>query len=940
MPLGLHNEWRRLDRLLDTLLDAPPDQRDVVAMELSGGVETVFTELRALAAECERSHPFLNQSAAERFASLFDGGVFHVPNVLAERYRILEELGQGGMARVYRARDLKHSRDVAVKVLRPELGALVGPARFLKEIEIIAQLQHPHIVPLHDSGESDGLLYYVMAYEDGLSVRQRLVRDGTVPVVEAIAILRDVCEALTYAHAHGIVHRDIKPDNVLLAANHALVADFGIARLMAGGTPGADTQTVPGMLVGTPAYMAPEQATPNANVDHRADLYATGVLAYEMLVGKPPFVGESYDAVLVAHRTQPPVPVSRLLPAIPARLDALIMRCLEKQPADRWQNADDILRELERVDEAGATSLPLRPSFPRWRRASLAVGLAGVAMVSAAVWWRTRERLDIDPNRVAVVRFRNSTGVDSMDLFGTIIADVIPNGLARTGAVNVVPAAAVMAVTGPQSPDSAPNDIPSVARATGAGIVVTGSYFRQGDSLAVQTEIIDVARGRPLAPIDLIAVPYVDPQRAVMTVLERVAVALAGRVNPRISGLVAVSHLPMSMAAYREYAEALDLYFRDETSQALPHAYEAIRLDSTSTSALLWAALMEWGESWNLPKVDSLLRRVDSLKTQLPPYDRAHLDWLRAYLDGNLEGVLNAARRRPDLAGGSAVVQANIRLNRVDQAYALITDVMKRPRDQRHPISWTFLTQILHMRGQHERELEEARQGLAEMRVAASKPAIVELLGYETRALAALGRMEDLRRALDELHTLRPSSESFASATQELRWHGHPDSATAIGRLTVQWYHDALTDSSDRRVRLLLAQTLFELGRWNDARTAFAELAAEKPPATFTMERGLSRDIIPVAYLGIDDARRGDTTAANAVIKQLAESDGTYRFGEREYWEALIAAELGQCERTVALLNQSLEKGTSVYDGSRMEAFMFKHLEKCRAFETFRARPR
>lgn len=244
------------------------------------------------------------------------------------------------------------------------------------------------------------------------------------------------------------------------------------------------------------------------------------------------------------------------------------------------------------------------------------------------------------------------------------------------------------------------------------------------------------------------------------------------------------------------------------------------------------------------------------------------------------------------------------------------------------------------MRGQHERELEEARKGLAEMRVAASEPAIVELLGYETRALAALGRMEDLQRALDELHTLRPASQWFASATRELGWHGHPDSAAAIGRLTAQWYHDALTHSSDRQVRLLLAQTLFELGRWNEARTTFAELAAEKLPANFTRERGLSKDIIPFAYLGIDDARRGDTTAANAAIKQLAESDGTYRFGEREYWEALIVAELGQCERTVALLNQSLEKGTSVYDGSGMEAVTFKHLEKCRAFETFRARPR
>jgi len=933
--LGTPNDWQQIEPLIDAVLDAPPDRREAVARELSGGDDAVFARLQDLAADCARNHRLLDRPAAERFVSLFDADPFPVPDLLAERYRITRELGRGGMARVYLARDLKHSRDVAVKVLRPELAAFVGPARFLKEIEIVAQLRHPHIVPLHDSGESDGLLFYVMPYEEGLSLRQRLERDGPLPVREAIGILRDVCEALACAHAAGIVHRDIKPDNVLLSANHALVADFGVARLVTDAAAEAEAQTVPGVFIGTPVYMAPEQAMPDVRVDHRVDLYAFGVLAHELLVGKPPFVGDSYEAVLAAHLTQVPAPVKTHRPEVPPELDELIMRCLAKKPADRWPSADEILRRLERIGTAGVRSGVVPTSLHRWRWASLAAGVAALAVLSLA-WWRTHDRTDIDPNRVAVVRFRNGTGIDSMKVFGSIIADVITNGLARTGAVNVAPAAAVMAAMAPQTEKPAPNDPPSIARATGAGIIVTGSYFARGDSLAIQAEMIDVARGRPLTPIDLVTVPFADQQRGVPAVLEHVAVALSGHVNPRIADLVGVSKLPMSMAAYREYAEALDLYARGERARALRHAYQAIGLDSTSASALLLAAVMEWGETLDLPKVDSLLRIVERSKTELAPYDLAQFEWLHAYLGGDLEAVLRTARRRPDLMAGNAVVQASMLLNRLDEAYALITDVMKRPSAVRHPISWEFLTQTLHMRGDYTRELREARNGLAEMRRTASDSAIAGLLEYEIRALAALGRLEELQLALNELRALRPTSDAFASATRELRWHSHPDGALVIGRLAEEWYRDALTHSSDRRVRLALAETLFELQEWEDARAAFAALAAEELPTAFTRERGASRDIVPFAYLGIDDARRGDTAAANNSIKRLVAFDEPYRFGHIPYWQARIAAQLGQCGRAVDLLRQSLSKGTSVYD--RLEAREFERLVTCRVFQTLRAR--
>ena len=209
---------------------------------------------------------------------------------LAGRYTIERELGRGGMATVYLGHDPKHDRPVAIKVLRPELAASVGAERFLREIQIAAHLQHPHILALHDSGEADGVLYYVMPYVEGESLRQKLDRDGALPIGEAVRILSEVVDALAYAHAHGIVHRDIKPENVLLSGRHALVTDFGIAKAVTDAAAAPSLTTV-GVALGTPAYMAPEQATADPKVNYRADIYAAGVLAFELLTGHPPFAG-------------------------------------------------------------------------------------------------------------------------------------------------------------------------------------------------------------------------------------------------------------------------------------------------------------------------------------------------------------------------------------------------------------------------------------------------------------------------------------------------------------------------------------------------------------------------------------------------------------------------------------------------------------------------
>src|SRR2546425_2296604 len=257
---------------------------------------------------------------------------------LADRYAIERELGRGGMATVYLARDLKHGRLVAIKVLRPEIAAALGPERFLREIEVAARLTHPHILSLHDSGQAGGSLFYVMPYIEGESLRDRLERGGPLPLEEALRITREVASALSYAHSHDVVHRDIKPENILLSGGEAVVADFGIARALtqAGGTRLTET----GIPVGTPAYMSPEQASGGGPIDGRSDVYSLACVLYEMLAGEPPYTGPSAQVVIAKRFTDPVPSVRRLRETIPPAIDGAVSKALGKAPADRFATAE------------------------------------------------------------------------------------------------------------------------------------------------------------------------------------------------------------------------------------------------------------------------------------------------------------------------------------------------------------------------------------------------------------------------------------------------------------------------------------------------------------------------------------------------------------------------------------------------------------------------
>ena len=312
---------------------------------------------------------------------------------LADRYRLERELGQGGMATVYLAQDLKHDRKVAVKVLRPELAAVIGAERFLAEIKTTANLQHPHILPLFDSGEADAFLFYVMPFVEGESLRDRLVREKQLPIGEALRIATEVAGALDYAHRHGVIHRDIKPENILIHDGRALVADFGIA--LAASKAGGSRMTETGMSLGTPHYMSPEQAMGEREITARSDVYALGAVTYEMLVGDPPFTGSTAQAIVAKVLTEKPAPPSKFRDTVPESVDDAVLTALAKLPADRWSTAAEFVAALE-GSARGRTLVTRRPVQRRWSLGSplpWAIAFGLVAIAATWGWLRPRASL-------------------------------------------------------------------------------------------------------------------------------------------------------------------------------------------------------------------------------------------------------------------------------------------------------------------------------------------------------------------------------------------------------------------------------------------------------------------------------------------------------------------------------------------------------------------
>jgi eukaryotic-like serine/threonine-protein kinase len=431
---------------------------------------------------------------------------------IGTRYGIERELGRGGMATVFLAQDLKHEREVAIKVLHPDLAATIGGERFEREIKLAAKLQHPHILGLYDSGNADGLLYYVMPFVKGESLRDRLDREGMLPVEDAIRITLEVCSALGHAHEKGIVHRDIKPENILLAGEHSLVADFGIAR--AATEAGQQKLTQTGMAVGTPVYMAPEQSSGEA-VGPPADLYSLGCVLYEMLAGEPPFNGPNAMAIMARHLMEQPPSIRVVRNVVPEEIEQAIFIALNKAPVDRPQTAQQFAELLAGMFGATSTMrvmrgtqtrrlssmmtaqdlLPPPPPVPWWKKPAAIAAVAGIALVVAGgAWWAAKSGgastvnvLGDDARRVAVLHFTDLSRDSSLGP----IADGLTGGLIQTlttsPSITVISRSAIEAFRGSTlEPDS-------IARALRVGFLVRGDVEPDRDRVRVTVRLDDAS---------------------------------------------------------------------------------------------------------------------------------------------------------------------------------------------------------------------------------------------------------------------------------------------------------------------------------------------------------------------------------------------------------------------------------------------------------------
>jgi serine/threonine-protein kinase len=539
---------------------------------------------------------------------------------LKGRYVVAGKAGQGGMATVYRATDLKHSRPVAIKVLRPELSQAIGGDRFLREIEVSARLQHPHIVPLYDSGDAAGILYYVMPFVEGESLRDRLAREGKLPFEEAARLTREVASALTYAHERGIVHRDIKPENIMLSGGHAVVADFGIARALSAATAGpAGQMTEVGLAIGTPSYMSPEQATAS-EVDARTDQYSLACVLFEMVTGKPPFTGPTAPAVLAQSLSGVRPRLSKVERATPAEADGIVARALASDPAARFDSVHTFATALEHAAGGGTGAVAERQRLKR-----IAIGLPLAVTLLAALWIlfgpRRAGQVVAGAERIAVMPF--STTGPGLELMGEGMVDLLSTNLNAVGGIHAVEPRTVIGQL-KKAGLGAGLDLEGalgVARAVKAQAALMGSIVATGPRVRLSADLYGPDR-------QSLAHAQVDgASDSVLTLVDELSLALVREIwrsKEPVPSLRLGALTTTSLAAMREYLVGEQRYRRSEWDSASAAFTRAIEQDSTFALAhLRLAATIGWSGGLAAKQGQDAIDAALRFAGRLPPRERS-----------------------------------------------------------------------------------------------------------------------------------------------------------------------------------------------------------------------------------------------------------------------------------------------------------------------------
>ncbi|MBA3340702.1 MAG: protein kinase [Gemmatimonadaceae bacterium] len=822
---------------------------------------------------------------------------------LRETYVIESRIGAGGMGVVFRAHDIKHDRRVALKLVRPEFASAISTERFAHEIMTVARLTHPGILPVHDSGSVDGLLYYVMPFVEEGSLRDLLRRETQLPIEQAIAIAGDIGDAIAYAHAQGVIHRDLKPENILLESGRPVVADFGLALTLKGNAP----QGVVEEAMGTAAYMAPEQGPDSPPADHRADVYSLGCILYEMLAGAPPITGPNVQAVLT-RKMLGRVPMLRILrPTVPARLERAIVKALAPVPADRHPTMEAFVRAFR--------------APPSRRARMLTVSTAALVVLVAATSYAGSRQVDIDPDTVMVDEFENRTGDPQLSGIGVALADWTVQGLHGTRLTAVVPTPTALQasrfVRREATAGRTRNPLAMLAEETGAGIIVSGAYYLTGERLTFQTQLSLASAGfwerllrkdvrvRLRTSLVPVRVHLDSTQSAIAEIRDRVMGALSLVHGEADFSAPKLNRAPPRYDAYDRFASAMTAYIANDHRRAAESFLTAYRLDTTFVVALLYAALAR-SNMQEFATEDSLLKVVARSPDRLTAYDRLWLEYRQSLLAQDRPNALRAVRALAAEAPRSKVTY-NLAIEAWEDGHLEESlQAMKSLPPDIGPVRnflpyWGALTYVHHELGNYGEALAVAR------RARTRHPGKWWPVGWELGAMAALGQVPPiLTRAEEMADATRDEmgwspAESLREAAEELRAHGHREEAATVWRAALRAYRSASEAAAlPPGDQFGLVSTLYALGAYADAEQESRKLLEALPG-----------DLRTIGLLGSIAARRGDSAVATLTLEQLAAIDLPYQFGQPAYQAALVASVLGKYDRALQLLRRSMAQGLS-----------------------------
>jgi serine/threonine protein kinase/tetratricopeptide (TPR) repeat protein len=637
-------------------------------------------------------------------------------SALADRYSMERELGGGGMATVYLAEDLKHRRKVAVKVLRPELAASLGSERFLREIEVTAQLNHPHILPLLDSGVANGFLFYVMPYVEGETLRGRIVREGQLPLDDALEITREVAAALAYAHSQGVIHRDIKPENILLSVGEAVVADFGIARAVT--EAGGEHLTETGISIGTPAYMSPEQASADPKLDGRSDIYSLACVLYEMLAGEPPYTGPTAQAI-VAKKFSEAVPrLSVVRERVPTGVQAAVDRALAKAPADRFGTVAEFVAALTHAEGPVASQ---------------------AAFVSPG-----------QPPSVAVLPLINLSADPEQEYFCDGMTEEIINALAHVEGLRVVARSSSFAFKGRA------DDVREVGRRLDVGAVLEGSVRRSQNRLRITAQLVDVANG-----YHLWSERFDRQLEDVFAIQDEIALAIVDGLKVKLltgeRAFIARRHA-FDVEAYDVYLKGLFEWNKmtpDGFARCQELFREAIRLDPELAPAYAqladsFTSVVWWADE---PPTSALAQAIPLVEQALdldPNLAHAHsvIGLIRGLMERDRTEGERSLRRAVELAPSGALAHTYLALflyvmeGSPEEAVARARLALRL--DPLSPAMRAWAGTVLYFSG----EPEEGLHALEEQ--VAATPHLWMPHHFLSLALAASGRLQDARAAAEQ----------------------------------------------------------------------------------------------------------------------------------------------------------------------------------------------